>query len=149
MDIREAQIEDILVGAPVLAKTVLNLEDSPSLLCRQMIIPSGRLDLLYAYRTKLLLVELKVTPFRHSFLRQVLSYKSDLQRLQDQKRLVQGEIQPYLLCVEAGEALREMAAEKGVICNLYDPDYVLQFFYDNFSPIAFWSRIKPVDLAVC
>jgi hypothetical protein len=148
VDIREAQIEDILVGAPALAKTVLNLKDSPSLLCRQMIIPSGRLDLLYAYGTKLLLVELKVTPFHRSYLRQVLDYKADLLRLQDEKRLVQAEIQPYLLCVEAEDAQRVMAAERGVICNLYDPEYVLRFFYDNFSPIAFWSRIKPVDLGI-
>ena len=52
MDIRETQIEDILVSAPVLTKKILNLDDEPRLIGRQILIPSGRLDLLYTYQTK-------------------------------------------------------------------------------------------------
>ena len=68
MDIREAQIEDILVSAPVLAKKILNLVDEPRLIGRQILIPSGRLDLLYTYQTKFLLIELKVTSFHNKFI---------------------------------------------------------------------------------
>jgi hypothetical protein len=75
MDIRESQIEDVLVSAPILTKNILQLDDEPRLLARQMIIPSGRLDLLYAYQTKLLLIELKVVPFQQKFVKQVLIIK--------------------------------------------------------------------------
>jgi hypothetical protein len=87
MDIRESQIEDVLVSAPLLTKHILNLDDEPRLLVRQMIIPSGRLDLLYAYQTKLLLIELKVVPFQHKFIKQVLDYKNDLINYQEQGRV--------------------------------------------------------------
>jgi hypothetical protein len=96
MNIRESQIEDVLVSAPTLAKNILRLEDEPRLLVRQMIVPSGRLDLLYAYQTKLLLVELKVAPFQRKFITQVLNYKSDLMNLQAQGKLLRGEVLPYL-----------------------------------------------------
>ena len=33
-------------------RRLLNLDDEPRLLVRQMILPSGRLDSLYAYQTK-------------------------------------------------------------------------------------------------
>lgn len=75
MDIRETQIEDILVSAPVLTKKILNLDDVPRLIGRQILIPSGRLDLLYAYQTKFLLIELKVTSFHNKFIQQILQYK--------------------------------------------------------------------------
>jgi len=37
MEIREAQIEDILVDAPELTKKILNLDEMPFLLSRQML----------------------------------------------------------------------------------------------------------------
>lgn len=64
MEVRESQIEDILVNAPILTRNILRLQEEPHLLSRQMIIPSGRLDLLYADRTDLLLIELKAVPFQ-------------------------------------------------------------------------------------
>ena len=67
IEIRESQIEDVLVSTPVLSQQILMLKDEPRILVRQMILPSGRLDLLYTYQTHLLLVELKVVPFRKSF----------------------------------------------------------------------------------
>ena len=61
LEVRESQIEDVLVNASTLTRRLLNLDDEPRLRVRQMILPSGRLDLLYAYQTKLLLIELKDT----------------------------------------------------------------------------------------
>ena len=48
MEIRENQIEDILVNAPSLTKNILRLDEEPRLIGRQIIVPSGRLDILYA-----------------------------------------------------------------------------------------------------
>lgn len=78
MDIRETQIEDILVSAPLLTKKILNLDDEPRLIGRQILIPSGRLDLLYTYQTKFLLIELKVISFHNKFIQQILQYKKEL-----------------------------------------------------------------------
>ena len=86
MEIRESQIEDILVSAPVLTKNILRLEDEPRFLCRQMIMPSGRLDLLYTYRTELLLLELKVVPFKKQFVDQLYAYRNNLRFLLGHKQ---------------------------------------------------------------
>jgi hypothetical protein len=148
MDIREAQVEDILVNAPVLTRDILQLAETPLLVSRQMIIPSGRLDLLYVYQTNLLLVELKVTPFHRDYVKQVLGYKDDLLEYQRNGRLVQGEILPYLLCPSATASQREYSANKGVVFTDYSPEQVLQYFYQNLRPIAFFSEVKPIDIGI-
>ncbi len=148
MDIRESQIESVFVTAPVLTKDILHLNEEPRLLARQMIIPSGRLDLLYAYQTKLLLVELKVVPFHRRFIRQVLDYRSDLIAYQERGSLLRGEIIPYLLCPSSSIEGQQAAAQSGVSCIDYDPEQVLQFFYRNFKPVASFVEVKPVDLGI-
>lgn len=148
MEIREAQIEDILVNAPELTKNILQLDEMPFLLSRQMLIPTGRLDLLYAYQAKLLLIELKVTTFHRNFIKQVLDYKSDLLIYQESGRIKKGQIQPYLLCTSTTESQKKLASDNGVICADYHPEQVLQFFYENLRPIAFFSEIKPIDIGI-
>ena len=148
IEIRESQIEDILVTAPTLIKTLLNLEDEPRLLVRQMVIPSGRLDLLYTYQTKLLLIELKIVAFMQKFIGQVLTYRCDLQKYQADGKLVTGEILPYLLCPLIPETGKEMAKRNGIIGIEYNPELVLQSFYQNFKPIASLAEVKPIDIGI-
>src|SRR5438067_8922634 len=119
MEIRESQIESVLVSAPLLTKNLLQLEDEPRLLVRQMILASGRLDLLYAHKTNLLLVELKVVPFHARFVRQVLQYRIDLINLQTSGKLVRGDVLPYLLCPSASDEHKSFAAKNGVVCADY------------------------------
>ncbi|MBM3325181.1 MAG: hypothetical protein FJY66_05890, partial [Calditrichaeota bacterium] len=88
--VRESQIEDILVGAPAILKDVLSLPDEPRIVIRQMMLPSGRLDLLLTCRARLQLVELKIVPYQPAFVDQVLSYKNDLRAMQSNGRLIQG-----------------------------------------------------------
>lgn len=148
MEIRESQIEDIFVSAPALTKNILHLDDEPRLLVRQMIIPSGRLDLLYAYQTKLLLLELKVVPFHRRFIKQILDYKLDLISYQERGKLLQGEISSFLLCPSISDADRIVGSENGIICIDYDPEAVLQFFYQNFKPIAAFTEVRPIDFGI-
>lgn len=148
LEVRESQIEDVLVSASVLTRRLLNLEDEPRLLVRQMILPSGRLDLLYAYQTKLLLIELKVVEFKDDFLDQVLNYKTDLVECQRRGKLLHGDIEPYLLCTEATSREESLSAQRGVRLAKYDPREVLDFFYKNFKPIAFFTAIKPIDIGI-
>jgi hypothetical protein len=148
MKIREVQIEDILVSAPALAQNILQLDEEPLLLGRQIAIPSGRLDLVYAYQTSLLLLELKVTAFQQRFVRQVLEYRDDLIIYQQSGRLLKGEVVPYLLCTAVSDTQRKSARDNDVICIEYAPDLVLQFFYKNFPSIASFTEIKPIDIGI-
>lgn len=148
LEVRESQIEDVLVSASALTRRLLNLKDEPRLLARQMILPSGRLDLLYAYQAKLLLVELKAVEFRGGFLDQVLSYKADLVEHQRKEKLLHGDIDSYLLCTEATSSEESLAAGRGVQLTKYDPQEVLDFFYENFKPIAFFTETKPIDIGI-
>ena len=148
MEIRESQIEDILVSAPVLTKNILRLEDEPRFLCRQMIMPSGRLDLLYTYRTELLLLELKVVPFKKQFVEQLYAYRNDLLKMQEDGDLVQGRISTYLLVTEEGRTRQEIREIDDVKCVVYDPAEVLNYFYKNMKPIALFTETKPIDIGI-
>ena len=148
LEVRESQIEDALAGAAGLARKILNLAEEPRLLARQMILPSGRLDLLYTHRNNLILVELKAVKFQRAFLRQILDYRDDLIKYQDQGQLLQGEIRPYLLCPETTSSAESAARNSGVVLSRYDPLSVLENFYKNFKPVAFFTGVKPVDLGI-
>ncbi len=148
LEVRESQIEDALVSASVLTRRILNLEDEPRLLVRQMFLPSGRLDLLYAYQAKLLLIELKVVEFRGDYLDQLLSYKTDLTEYQRIGKLLHGDIDPYLLCTEATSSEESLATQRGVNLTRYDPKEILDFFYENFKPIALFTETKPIDIGI-
>ena len=148
MDIRESQIEDILVSAPVLTKNLLHLEDEPRFLCRQMIMSSGRLDLLYTYRTELLLLELKVVPFRKQFVEQLSAYRNDLLRMQENGDLIQGHICTYLLVTEDRPIRQKIRDIGDVKCIIYDPAEVLNYFYTNMKPIALFTETKPIDIGI-
>ena len=69
--VRESQIEDVLASFPQIAQSVLELDEPPQLVARQMNIPSGRLDLLYATGRTLTLVELQVEAAKPEFVAQV------------------------------------------------------------------------------
>src|SRR3972149_11354705 len=96
--IRESQVEDVLASFPHIAQRVLELDELPQLIARQMPVASGRLDLLYATGQTLTLIELKVEEAREEFITQVLHYLSDLQEFQAQRKLVAAPINPVLLC---------------------------------------------------
>ncbi len=148
IDIRESQIEDALVGVGSLISDLLNLEDEPRLFDRQMRLPSGRLDLLYTHRKKLLLIELKVVGFNKQHLDQILGYKSDLCKFQQSGKLIKGDIEPHLLCTTITDAQQSSAKAKGVRLTEYDPKYVLEEFYKNFKPIIFFTESKPIVIGI-
>ena len=148
MEIRENQIEDVLVSAPVLARRILNLDDEPRLLGRQMPLPSGRLDILYAYKMKFLLLELKVIPFQKKFIQQVLDYKRDLVQFQSTGRLLRGDIQTYLLCPLITKEHQQVGATHGISCVDYNPEEILKYFYQNIRPIASFVETKPIDIGI-
>jgi len=149
MEIRETQIEDILIGSPALMKETLRLDEEPRLIGRQIIVPSGRLDMLYAYQKDLFLIELKVATFQKKFIQQVISYRNDLQLFQKQGKLIQGHIQPFLLLPEVSVSNKKNAIIEGVLCEEYNPETILKYFYsEKLRPITSFVEKKPIDIGI-
>ncbi|MDR1895804.1 MAG: hypothetical protein LBR10_03335 [Prevotellaceae bacterium] len=149
MEIRETQIEDILISSPELMKNTLRLDEEPRLIGRQIIVPSGRLDMLYTYRKDLFLIELKIVTFQKKFIQQVISYRNDLQSLQRQGKLIQGNIQPFLLLPKINILNRAAAEAVGVYCKEYDPEAILKYFYSKkLRPITYFVENKPIDIGI-
>jgi len=149
MEIREAQIEDILISSPALMKDTLRLEEEPRLIGRQIVVPSGRLDMLYAYQKDLFLIELKVASFQKKYIQQVISYRDDLLLFQQQGKLVQGYIQPFLLLPEFNNSNKKYAESEGVLCEQYNPETILKYFYsEKLRPITSFVEKKPIDIGI-
>ena len=149
MEIREIQIEDILISSPSLMKETLRLDEEPRLIGRQIVVPSGRLDMLYAYQKDLYLIELKVATFQKRFVQQVISYRNDLQLFQNQGKLIQGYIQPFLLLPEISSINRRETEKEGIICEVYDPENILKYFYsERLRPITSFVENKPIDIGI-
>jgi hypothetical protein len=149
MEIRETQIEDILISSPALMKDTLRLDEEPRLIGRQIVVPSGRLDMLYAYQKDLFLIELKVAAFQKKFVQQVISYRDDLLRFQQQGKLVQGYIKPFLLLPEFNNSNKKIAESEGVLCEQYNPETILKYFYsEKLRPITFFVENKPIDIGI-
>lgn len=121
MEIREKQIEDILVGSPFLLQKTFGMEEEPRLIGRQIIVPSGRLDMLYTYQQYLFLIELKVASFQRKFIKQVLDYKQDLLLYQKQGKLVQGDIIPCLLMPKTTQNGKKEIEAHGILLQEYNP----------------------------
>jgi hypothetical protein len=149
MEIREAQIEDILISSPALMQQTLRLDEEPRLIGRQIVVPSGRLDMLYTYRKDLFLIELKVTIFQKRFIEQVINYRNDLLLFQSQGKLVQGDIKPFLLLPEISNPNRKIADAEGVLCEEYNSETILKYFYsEKLRPITSFVENKPIDIGI-
>jgi hypothetical protein len=149
MEIKESQIEDILTASPELAKTILKLDDEPKFLGRQIIIPSGRLDMLYAYNTELLLVELKITSFHAKFIPQILNYKNDLLNFQQEGKLIKGDIIPFLILPRIDKNNLRTVEKNGIRCYEYNPEDILKYFYsEKLKPITSFIELKPIDVGI-
>ena len=122
MSVKESQVEEVLATYPDIAAEILGASGTPTLISRQKILPSNnRIDLLFAHGSKLLLVELKVVSFIAEFLRQVVGYREELQRLQAEKSMISGDIETYLLCPVFNKRGQTLCANEQVRAIEYDP----------------------------
>ncbi|MDR2601090.1 MAG: hypothetical protein LBC53_01355 [Spirochaetaceae bacterium] len=138
-----------MVTSPELLKTILNLDEDPKLLGRQITIPSGRLDMLYAYKTTLLLIELKIAAFHGKFIRQILDYKNDLLKFQQDGKLINGDIIPFLILPNIDRNNLHTVEQNGIKCCEYNPEDVLSYFYnEKLKPITSFIELKPIDIGI-
>lgn len=145
MDVRESQIEDIFATYPTIFCETVGLKEDASVLFRQYLLPSGRLDLLFAVADKLVLLELKVEPFKDEFIEQVRKYIKDLTDLQQKSLLIEAPIEPYLLCTFISPSQKNRCQANGIVAVEYSPDNVLLAFFQRLRPIANFITIKPSD----
>ena len=98
-DIRESEVEDALITYLDILKEVLKAEKEVRLITRQLRMIDGkkRLDILLAVGDEIFLIELKTETFHVNHIKQILSYKEELEKLQQEKKLIPGKIVPVLL----------------------------------------------------
>ena len=146
MNIRETQVEDILATYPDLLKETLGIEEDLTLIARQKILPSGdKIDLLFITGKKILLVELKVESFKEEYLKQVKDYASELITLQRENRLIDGDIIPYLLCIDFRDTDKILCKREGVFLIKYSPASILDNFFTRLKSLAHFITLKPTN----
>ena len=148
IEIRESQIEDVLASFPHIAQRILSLGEPPQPIARQMAVPSGRLDLLYATGQTLTLIELKVEQAREEFITQILHYLADLEELQAEQKLVAAPIIPVLLCPAFPATVARSCEREGVRPVTYSPDDVMAEFFRSLRPLAELIALRPTDLGL-
>lgn len=149
-NISESQVEDALVANLVFLQKILKLPTDLKLIIRQLRLKSGdeRIDLLLSSGKNLCLVELKVVGFSEDWLKQIISYRDELIRLQNIGELVLGEIICFLLVTDARGTDVELAKQSGVDVIVYQPIDVLKDYYENLAAVAPFLKIKPNDYGV-
>jgi len=146
MIVRESQIEDVLASCPDIAKEILGIKEELALLARQKVLPSGqRIDLLFVADSRLKLVELKVEKCISDFVYQVRDYRTELIELQNDNKLVAGDIDTFLLSPEIDQGQRDLCGSEGIIPCEYLPENVLDAFFARLRNFANFISLKPAD----
>lgn len=147
--ISERVIEDILTSDKALLAETLSLNASDiSLVARQKILTSGKLDLLLLHRDELLLVELKVVPLYGEIINQICRYESDLLQLQDQNRLIKAKIRKIVLVTAASVEGKATCNGRDIEVVVFNPEWILQRYYENFRELSLFLKIQPGDYGV-
>jgi len=149
-NIRESEVEDALISNLDIFRKILGLEKEIRLLTRQLRLVDGkqRLDILLVIGDEIFLIELKADIFRNENIEQILSYKNELEQLQNNKELVPGKIVPVLMVTDYNEHDLKTCAEFGVRVIKYSPLEILTKFFDKISSVAKFIKIRPVDIGV-
>jgi hypothetical protein len=145
MLVHESQIEDILATYPWIAKSTLQSADEVRLIVRQMPVPSGRLDMLFAKGSSLLLVELKAETAIEDFVWQIKRYEADLIELQAKGEIISAQIQLVLLAPAFSSSATRLCAEQGVVAMAYSPQAVLDEFFKQLTPLQQFLHLRPKD----
>ncbi len=145
----EKTIEDILASDISIVAELLSVERGDlSLLARQKVLASGKLDLLYVHVDSLLLVELKVVPYYEGITVQMAQYYDCLRELQRQRRLVDLPIVKVALVTAAKPDEFEECERNGIRLVTYDPASVLSSFYEHFRRLSYFLDIQAGDYGV-
>ena len=146
MIVRESQVEDVLATYTDIAKEILGIKEDLTLLARQKILPSGdRIDLLFVADSRMKLVELKVESCKTEFINQVKNYVGELIKLQNENKLIAGDIDSFLLSPEFSTEQRELCRKSGITPCEYQPEKVLDAFFARLKEFANFITLKPAN----
>ena len=146
MIVRESQVEDVLATYTDIAKEILGIKEELTLLARQRILPSGdRIDLLFVADSRMKLVELKVEKCKNEFINQVKNYVDELIELQNENKLIAGDIDSFLLTPEFSAEQMELCRKSGITPCEYQPEKVLDAFFARLKQFANFITLKPAD----
>lgn len=147
--ISEKIIEDILSSDKSILADLLSLNPGDmSLVARQKILSSGKLDLLYIHKNELLLIELKVVGFYDAIIDQINNYLEDLKELQQQNKLINSKISKIILVTGANSEDMGKCKEESIQLLIYKPEFVLSKYYENFKELSYFLKIKSGDYGV-
>ncbi|MFA4935871.1 MAG: hypothetical protein WC568_08555 [Candidatus Methanoperedens sp.] len=147
--VSEKVIEDILTTDKSIFSEVLSLTFSDlSLIARQKIIPSGKLDMLYLYKDEMLLIELKTVPFYKEVLTQINNYENDLLELQNQNKLINSKIRKIIVVTGAKENDYRLCKDNKIDLIVYNPEIILSKYYENFKELSSFLKIQSGDYGV-
>src|SRR3989304_1346552 len=121
--ISEKTIEDILSADKTILSDILGYNPANlSLIARQKILNSGKLDLLCMYEDTLVLIELKVVPFDSQIIEQINGYHRDLQELQGHNKLINAPVQKVILVTSCTSADIARCEQESIRVCVYKPE---------------------------
>ena len=149
-NIRESEVEDALIANLDIFKVIMGIAKEIRLITRQLRLIDGkkRLDILLSIGDEIFLIELKADSFQRKHIDQIITYKEELERLQQEKSLIRGEIVPVLLVTNFNEQDLKICGEHGIRLYKYSPVDILTKYYEKVASIAKFMKIRPVDLGV-
>ncbi|TSA26742.1 MAG: hypothetical protein D4R68_06910, partial [Ignavibacteriales bacterium] len=144
--ISEKIIEDILTSDKSILSEVLSLNFSDlSLIARQKIVSSGKLDMLYLHKDEMLLIELKTAQFYKEVITQINNYETDLLALQNQNKLIKSRIRKIVVVTGARENDYKVCKENRIDLIIYKPEIILSKYYENFKELSSFLKIQSGD----
>ncbi len=142
----EKIIEDILSADKSILAEILSVNPSDlSLVARQKILKSGKLDMLYLYKDELLLIELKAVSFYDAIISQINDYYHDLRELQTEHKLINSQIKKIILVTEAKQSNVQKCTVESIEIITYKPEFVLAKYYENFKELSYFLKIQSGD----
>lgn len=147
--VSEKVIEDILTSDKSILSEVLSLNFSDlSLVARQKIVSSGKLDMLYLHKDEMLLIELKVVPFYKDIITQINNYEIDLLELQSKHKLINSKIRKIIVVTNARESDNKICKENNIDLIVYKAEIILSKYYENFKELSAFLKIQSGDYGV-
>lgn len=145
----EKVIEDILAADKSILAEILAVNASDlSLIARQKIVSTGKLDLLYLCKDEILLIELKIVPFYREVITQINNYEMDLIESQNQNKLIKAKIKKIILVIGARENDHRYCQENSTHLLIYKPEIILSKYYENFKELSSFLKIQSGDYGV-
>ena len=145
----ERVIEDILAADKSILSEVLSVNVSDlSIIDRQKIVSSGKLDLLYLCKDEILLIELKIVPFYKDIITQINNYEKDLIDLQNKNKIARSKIKKIILVVGCRESDYKSCKENNIALLVYKPEGILSRYYESFKELSTFLKIQSGDFGV-